>query len=154
MAMLKEFKEFAVKGNMVDMAVGIVLGAAFTTVIKSVVDGILMPPLGLLTGGVDFSALFLVLKEGTAAGPYATVAEAQAAGAVVLSWGVLVNNIVSFLIVAFTLFVVVRWINKLKRAPKPAVPNTRACPFCLSNIEKKASRCPHCTSTIEPVAAA
>lgn len=127
--MLKEFKEFALKGNMLDMAVGIVIGAAFGTIVKSLVADILMPPLGLATGGVDFENLFFVLKRGAeAAGPYATLAEAKEAGAVTLNYGTFLNNIVSFVIVAFALFIVVKNMNNLKRkeeekpAPPPEVP--------------------------------
>lgn len=151
--MLKEFKEFAVKGNVVDMAVGIIIGAAFTTIVKALVDGIIMPPIGLLTGGVDFSEHFLVLKEGAkVAGPYATVAAAQEGGAVVVSWGVFVNALVNFTLVAFALFLVVKQINRLRPAPAPApAPVTRECPHCLSAISKKATRCPQCTSEVVPV---
>jgi large conductance mechanosensitive channel len=113
--MLKEFKEFAVKGNMVDMAVGIIIGAAFGAVVKTLVDNIMMPPLGLLLGDVDFSSLFLVLKEGAAPGPYATVDAAKEAGAVVLGWGLLVNVVISFLVMAFAVFLLVKGINRLRR---------------------------------------
>lgn len=152
--MFKEFKAFAVKGNVVDMAVGIIIGAAFTTIVKALVDGILMPPIGLITGGVDFSEHFLVLKEGVkAAAPYATLAAAQDAGAVVLSWGVFVNALVNFLLVAFALFLVIKQINRLKAEPAPAAaPTTRECPQCFSTIPKKATRCSHCTSEVAAVA--
>jgi large conductance mechanosensitive channel len=146
--MLKEFKEFAVKGNVVDMAVGIIIGAAFGTIVKSLVDDVIMPPIGLLLGKVDFSNLFITLKEGATAGPYATVALAKAAGATVLSYGIFLNAIVYFLIVAFAVFLLVKGINKLKRqeAAPPAVPTTKDCPFCFSAIPIKAVKCPHCTS--------
>ncbi|WP_050659464.1 large conductance mechanosensitive channel protein MscL [Gallaecimonas pentaromativorans] len=154
--MLKEFKEFAVKGNVVDMAVGIIIGGAFTTIVKSLVSDVLMPPIGLLLGGVDFSQFFVVLKEGAkAAGPYATLSDANAAGAVTISYGVFINSVVSFVIVAFATFMLVRSINRLKRkeeaAPKPA-PSTKECPECFSAIAIKAKRCPCCTSVL-PVAA-
>jgi large conductance mechanosensitive channel len=148
MIMLKEFKEFAVKGNVVDMAVGIIIGAAFGTIVKSLVDDVIMPPIGLLLGNVDFSNLFVTLKEGATAGPYATPALAKAAGATVLSYGVFLNTIIYFLIVAFAVFLLVKGINKLKRqeAAPPAVPTTKDCPFCFSSIPIKATKCPNCTS--------
>jgi large conductance mechanosensitive channel len=148
MIMLKEFKEFAVKGNVVDMAVGIIIGAAFGTIVKSLVDDVIMPPIGLLLGKVDFSSLFITLREGATAGPYATPAIAKAAGATVLSYGVFLNAIIYFLIVAFAVFLLVKGINKLKRqeAAPPAVPTAKDCPFCFSSIPIKATKCPHCTS--------
>ncbi len=147
--MFKEFKEFAVKGNVVDMAVGIIIGAAFGTVVKSLVDDVIMPPIGLLLGNVDFSSLFAVLKEGKTLGPYATPALARTAGAVTLNYGLFINTIISFLIVTFAVFLLVRQINRLKReAPAPA-PDTKECPFCRSAIPRQASRCPHCTSALE-----
>lgn len=152
--MFKEFKEFAMRGNVLDMAVGIIIGAAFGTVVKSMVDDLLMPPIGLGLGNVDFSNLFVVLKEGSkAAAPYASLAAAKAAGAVTLNYGLFVNSVVSFLIVAFAVFLVVRAMNRLKRKEEepPAAPTTRDCPFCFSAIPLKASRCPHCTSEIAVV---
>lgn len=119
--MWSEFKEFAVKGNVVDMAVGIIIGAAFGTIVTAFVDGILMPPIGLLMGGVDFADIFSVLKEGDPVGPYATLAAAQEAGAVVMAWGSLINTIISFLIVAFSVFLFVKWINKAKAAAETEV---------------------------------
>jgi large conductance mechanosensitive channel len=128
--MLKEFKEFAVKGNMLDMAVGIIVGAAFGTVIQSLVNDVLMPPVGMLLGGVDFANLFVTVQEGTVAGPYATLAAAQEAGAVTVNYGVFFNAITSFLIVAFAVFMVVRSFNRMKReeeaAPPPAPPEPSA----------------------------
>jgi large conductance mechanosensitive channel len=149
--MLKEFKEFAMKGNMVDMAVGIVIGAAFGAIIASLVADVLMPPLGLLLGNVDFSNLFLVLKEGNAPGPFATVAAAKEAGAVTLNYGLFVNTIVNFLIIAFSIFFVVRAINRAKRQEEapPAAPTTKDCPYCLSAVPIKATRCGHCTSELK-----
>ena len=122
--MLKEFKEFAIKGNMLDMAVGIIIGAAFGTIIQSLVRDVIMPPIGLLLGGVDFSDLFITLSEGSAAGPYATLAAAQEAGAVTINYGVFANAVISFLIIAFSVFMVVRAFNKMKRAEEaaPAAP--------------------------------
>jgi len=146
--MLKEFKEFAMRGNVVDMAVGIIIGAAFGTIIASLVSEVLMPPIGLLLGNVDFSNLFLVLKEGKTAGPYATVAAAKAAGAVTLNYGLFVNTVVNFLIVAFAIFFLIRGMNALKK--KEAVqPTTKECPHCLSVIPVKATRCGHCTSELK-----
>jgi large conductance mechanosensitive channel len=136
--MLKEFKEFAVKGNVLDMAVGIIIGAAFGTVVKSLVSDVIMPPIGLLLGGVDFSNLFVTVREGAAAGPYETLAAAQEAGAVTINYGVFANEIVSFLIVAFAVFMLVRSFNKLKReeeaAPPPAPPEPSAEEKLLSEI--------------------
>ena len=152
MAMIKEFKEFAMRGNVVDMATGIVIGAAFGTIVKSLVSDILMPPIGLLLGNVDFSNLFIVLKSGTVAGPYATLAEASKAGAVTLNYGVFFNSIVSFVIVAFALFLLIKNMNRLKRKEEapPAAPTVKDCPFCFTSIPVKASRCPHCTSELKP----
>jgi len=122
--MFKEFKEFAIRGNVVDMAVGIIIGAAFGTIVKSLVADVIMPPIGLLLGNVDFSNLFILLKEGAVAAPYANIAEAQEAGAVTLNYGVFINTIISFLIVAFAVFMIIRWINKLKKKEEeaPAAP--------------------------------
>lgn len=151
--MIKEFREFALRGNVVDMAVGIIIGVAFGAVIKSLVDNVLMPPIGLLLGNVDFSNLLVVLKAGAPAGPYATLAEAQEAGAVAISYGVFVNAIVSFVIVAFAVFMVVRQVNRMKREEEaPAEPTTRDCPRCLSSISVKATRCAFCTSEVEAAA--
>jgi large conductance mechanosensitive channel len=150
--MFKEFKEFAMRGNVLDMAVGIIIGGAFGTIVKSMVDDLLMPPVGLGLGNVDFSNLFVVLKEGTkAASPYAALADAKAAGAVTINYGLFINNVVSFIIVAFCVFLLIRAMNRLNRkveAP-PAEPTTRDCPFCFSVISLKASRCPHCTSEVK-----
>jgi large conductance mechanosensitive channel len=148
--MLKDFKEFAMRGNVVDMAVGIVIGAAFGTVIKSLVADVIMPPIGLLLGNVDFSNLFIILKAGKVAGPYISLAAAQAAGAVTLNLGLFINTIVSFVIVAFAVFLLVRGVNQLRQEQEgpPAVPTTKECPYCLSEIPLKASRCPHCTSEL------
>jgi large conductance mechanosensitive channel len=148
--MFKEFKEFAMRGNVVDMAVGIVIGAAFGAVVKSFVDNLMMPPLGLILGEVDFSNLFMVLKEGVTAGPYLTPAEAQNAGAVTLNYGLLINAVISFLIIAFAVFLLVRVINRLKRAEEvQAAPENKSCPYCLSRIPEKAVRCAHCTSVLQ-----
>ncbi len=148
--MLKEFKKFAMRGNVVDMAVGIIIGGAFGTIVKSLVSDVLMPPIGLLLGGVDFSNLYVVLKEGDTAGPYAALADAQAAGAVTVNYGVFINGVISFLIVAFAVFLLVRSINKLKeeKEKEPAAPTNKDCGFCFSSIPIKATRCPNCTSDI------
>ncbi len=148
--MLKEFKEFAMRGNVMDMAVGIIIGAAFGTIVGTLVSDVIMPPIGLLLGNVDFSNLFVVLKEGTAPGPYATVAAAKAAGAVTLNYGLFLNTVVNFVIVAFAIFFLVRGMNALKKkeAAPPAVPTTKECPHCLSTIPIKATRCGHCTSEL------
>lgn len=150
--MLKEFKKFAMRGNVVDMAVGIIIGGAFGTIVKSMVDDVLMPPLGLLLGGVDFSNLFFVLKPGAeAAGPYASLADAQAAGAVSVNYGVFVNNVIAFLIVAFAVFLLVRGMNRMqaKEEAPAAAPTTKACPFCATDIPIAATRCPNCTSALD-----
>lgn len=149
--MLKEFKEFAMKGNVVDMAVGIIIGAAFTTIVQSLVKDVLMPPLGLLLGGVDFSDFFIVLKEGAVAAPYATLAAANEAGAVTLNYGTFINTVISFLIVAFAVFILIKNINKMKRPeekPEPSVPTVKKCTYCYSDIPIEATRCPNCTSEL------
>jgi large conductance mechanosensitive channel len=148
--MLKEFKEFAMRGNVVDMAIGIIMGAAFGTIVKSMVDDVIMPPIGLLLGNVDFSNLFITLKQGVAAGPYATLEIAKKAGAVTLSYGAFFNTVISFVIVAFCVFLLVKGMNKLKRQQEtaPAAPTTKECPHCLSTIPIKASKCAHCTSQL------
>jgi len=148
--MLKEFKEFAMKGNMVDMAIGIIIGAAFGAIIKSLVADVIMPPIGLLLGNVDFSNIFMIIKQGTTAGPYATLDAAKEAGAVVVSWGVFINTLINFLIIAFVLFLVIRSMNRMKKkeeAPPPE-PTEKDCPYCFSKIPIKATRCAHCTSEV------
>ena len=150
--MLKEFKEFAMRGNVVDMAVGIIIGAAFGTIVNSLVSDIIMPPIGLLLGNIDFSNLFVVLKEGKVAGPYASLAHAKAAGAVSMNYGFFINTIISFVIVAFAVFLLIRSINKLKghvETPLLAA-TTKECPYCISVIPIKATRCPRCTSELKP----
>lgn len=148
--MLKEFKEFAMRGNVVDMAVGIIIGAAFGTIVKSLVSDLIMPPIGLLLGNVDFSNLFITLKSTATTGTFATVAEAQKAGAVTLNYGLFINTVINFVIVAFAIFFLIRGLNKLKReevAP-PAEPTTKECPHCYSTIPIKATRCAYCTSEL------
>ena len=145
----KDFKEFILRGNVVDLAVAVIIGAAFGAIVTSLVNDLIMPPIGLLLGNVDFADLFMVLKEGTkAAGPYATLADAQAAGAVTLNYGVFLSRVVTFLIVAFAVFMMVRTLKRLKRAEPAAAPVTKECPFCVSTIAIKATRCPNCTSQL------
>jgi large conductance mechanosensitive channel len=148
--MLKEFKEFAMRGNVVDMAVGIIIGSAFSTIVRSLVDDILMPPIGLLFGDVDFTNYFAVLKAGSPAGPYETIAAAQEAGAVTINYGVFINAIITFLIIAFAMFLVIRGINRLEKKEEapPEEPTTKECPHCATTIPIKAARCPHCTSEL------
>ena len=148
--MLKDFKEFAMRGNVLDMAVGIIIGAAFATIIKSLVADVIMPPIGLLLGNVDFTNLFIILKQGTIAGPYAALTDAQAAGAVSINYGVFINTVITFIIVAFCVFLIVRNFVKLKKKEEapPAEPTTKECPKCLSVIPIKATRCAFCTSEL------
>ena len=148
--MLKEFKEFTLRGNVIDMAVGIIIGAAFGTIVKSLVNDIIMPPIGLLLGDVDFASLFILLKSGSPAAPYVSLADAQAAGAVTINYGLFVNAVVSFLIVALVMFLLIRNMNRMKREEEatPAEPTTKECPYCLTSIPIKASRCAHCTSQL------
>ena len=149
--MLKEFREFAMRGNVIDMAVGIVIGAAFGTIINSLVQDVIMPPVGILLGNVDFSNLFAVLREGKVAGPYLSIAAAKAAGAVTVNYGVFINTLISFVIVAFAVFLIVRTINRLRRQEEgpPPVPTTKECHYCFSAIPIKATRCPNCTSELK-----
>lgn len=147
---MKDFREFIMRGNVMDLAVGVIIGAAFGAIVNSLVNDIIMPPIGLALGNVDFTNLFVVLKEGgKAAGPYATMADAQAAGAVTLNYGAFLTHVVSFLILAFVVFMLIRAVNRLKPAPAAAAPSTRDCPFCLSAIPLKATRCGHCTSEVK-----
>ncbi|MEJ2541171.1 MAG: large conductance mechanosensitive channel protein MscL [Gemmatimonadota bacterium] len=151
--MLREFKEFAVRGNVVDMAVGIIIGGAFGTIVQSLVNDSLMPPIGLLLGGVDFQNVFLVLRQGATSGPYTTLEAAQAAGAVTLNVGLFVNAVLSFLIVAWAVFLLVRGMNRLRRDQDTGgdtpTPTTRSCPYCKRDMAIGATRCPHCTSQVE-----
>jgi large conductance mechanosensitive channel len=146
--MLKEFKEFIMRGSVIDMAVGIIIGAAFGTIIKSLVDDVIMPPIGLLLGNIDFSNLFAVLKTGKIAGPYETLALAKAAGAVTINYGFFINTIITFLIVAFCVFILIKNINKMKKET-PVDATTKECPYCISVIPIKAQRCPQCTSELK-----
>ena len=142
--MLKEFKQFAMRGNVLDMAVGIIIGAAFGQIVTSFVQDVLMPPIGRLLGHVDFSNLFVNLS-GT---HYPTIAAAKAAGAATLNYGLFLNTIINFLIVAFAVFLLVRQVNRLAPTPAPAPAATRDCPYCLSAIPLKATKCAHCTSQL------
>jgi large conductance mechanosensitive channel len=143
--MFKEFKEFAMRGNVMDMAIGIIIGAAFGKIVTSFVNDVLMPPLGLLLGNSDFTNKFITLKGEN----FATLDAAKEAGSVTLNYGLLANTIIDFVIVAFAIFIVVKQINKLKKKPEAPPPNTKACPFCLSTVPIKASRCGHCTSELK-----
>jgi large conductance mechanosensitive channel len=143
--MLKEFKEFALKGNMLDLAIAVILGGAFGKIITSLVNDIIMPPLGLLLGNVNFTDLFISLN-GT---KYASLADAQTAGAATLNYGLFINTIIDFLIVAFIIFLIVRQINRMKRAPAPVAPTTKECPYCYTQIPIPATRCPNCTSDLK-----
>ena len=147
MSLGKEFKEFALKGSVLDLAVGVVIGAAFGTVVKSFTDDILMPPVGLLMGHHDFASNFITLG----GGHFDTLAQAKAAGAATINYGIFINNIIAFLIVAFAIFLVVRWFNRLRKAPAPEVPNMRECPRCLSAVPRAATRCRFCSADISPV---
>jgi large conductance mechanosensitive channel len=149
--MLKEFRAFAIRGNVIDLAVGLVIGTAFTKVVNSLVNDIILPPIGWLVGNVDFTNLFVLLKAGPKLpAPYASLQAAKDAGAITLNVGLLINGIVNFVIVAWALFWVIRGINRLKREkPAPAAaPTTKDCPYCFSTIAIGATRCPHCTSEL------
>ena len=149
--MFKEFKEFAMRGNVVDMAVGIIIGAAFGAIVQSLVADVIMPPIGYILGNVDFSNLFIVIRDGVAAaGPYASLTDAQAAGAVTINYGIFANKIISFMIVAFAVFMLVRGMNRMQRKEEaaPAAPTTKDCPHCFSAIPIPAKRCAFCTSEL------
>ena len=153
-----EFKAFALRGNVVDMAVGFTVGAAFSTIAKSLVNDIIMPPVGLLTGEVEFADKYILLQEGVeVAGPYATLSDAQSAGAITINYGLFVNNVLTFLIIALVMFLIIRSINRLENAieeelgyeDEPVEPTTKKCPHCISTIPRRASRCPQCTAELE-----
>jgi len=157
--MLKEFRQFIMRGNVVDMAVGIIIGVAFGAIVTSLVSDVIMPPIGLLLGDVDFTNLFTVLKSGSPVGPYASLADAKTAGAVTINYGVFLITVISFIIIAFAVFMIVRYVNRLryqmdrqKEEAAQAEPTTKECPYCLSSIPLKASRCPQCTSQLETAA--
>jgi large conductance mechanosensitive channel len=156
--MLTDFKKFIARGNVVDMAVGIIIGASFGAIAKSLVDEVIMPPIGLLLGRVDFANLFILLREGAVAGPYLTLAEAREAGAVAIGYGVFINSIVTFIITAFAIFLMLRFITRAQEKARreeeaaPPPPTKKNCPFCYSEIAIEATRCAHCTSELEPTA--
>jgi len=143
--MLKEFKEFAMRGNVVDLAIGVIIGGAFGKIVSSLVNEVIMPPIGLVLGNVDFSNLFFNLSGGS----YATLADAQTSGAVTINYGMFLNTVIDFLIVAFVIFLLIRQVNKLQKSALESEPTTRDCPFCYSAIPLKATRCPQCTSEIK-----
>ncbi len=143
--MLKEFKEFAMRGNVLDMAIGIIIGAAFGKIVTTLVSDVVMPPIGLILGKVDFSNLFINLSDK----PYHTIAEAKAAGAATINYGLFINSVLDFIIVAFVVFLMVRQVNRMRRPEPAAAPVTKECPYCLSAIPLKASRCPQCTSDLK-----
>jgi len=145
--MWKEFKEFIMRGSVMDLAIGVIIGGAFGKIVASLVDDILMPPLGFLLGGVNFNNLFINLGKTK----YATLVEAQEAGAATINYGLFINNLINFIILAFIIFLLVKALNRLSRKEAPAEPDTRECPRCLSQISKKADRCPHCTSEVDPL---
>ena len=151
--MFAEFKKFILRGNVMDLAIGVIIGGAFGAIVASLVNDILMPPIGLLMGGVNFDNLLWVLKDGNPAAPYATPADAAAAGAVTINYGTFINVVISFIILALVIFLMVRGINRLTEANKPAevpaAPTTKECPFCASEISLKAQRCPFCTSNLQ-----
>ncbi len=146
MAILKEFRDFALRGNVVDMAVGIIIGAAFGKIVSSLVSDVIMPPIGLILGKVDFSSLFVNLS----GQEVASLAEARAKGLPTISYGQFLNTVLDFVIMAFVIFIVIKQLNRLKQAPPPADPTTRDCPMCATAIPRKARRCPHCTSEVKP----
>lgn len=148
--MFEEFKKFALRGNVIDMAVGIIIGAAFSTIVNSLVNDVIMPPAGWLLGGMDFEDLYLLIKAGSPAGPYPSLVDAQTAGAITINYGRFINSIVSFLIVAFVMFLLIRSINRLQKEKKEEAPEptTKECPYCHTEIPLKATRCPHCTSQL------
>ena len=144
MGFMAEFREFAMKGNVLDMAVGVIIGAAFGSIVTSLVKDVIMPPLGLVLGNVNFSDLFISLDGKT----YATLAEAQAAAAPTINYGLFINTIINFIIVALAIFVVIRQVNAMKRKPAPPEPNSKECPYCKESIPKAAIKCSHCTSDL------
>ncbi len=143
--MLKEFKKFALKGNMIDLAVGIIIGGAFSGIVNSLVNDVMMPLLSLVTKNIDFTNLFIALD----GGDYSTLQAAKDAGAATVNYGMFISGVINFLIMAFIVFLLVRWINKLKKPEPVAEPTTKKCPYCLSDIDKKATKCAQCTSDVE-----
>lgn len=151
--MWQEFKKFLMRGNVIDLAIAVVIGAAFGTIVKSLVDDIIMPPIGLLLGKVDFANMHAVLKAGTPPPPYASLADAKAAAAVTINYGQFINTIISFIIIAFVVFMIVRSLNRMRKPEEaPAAPTTKDCPYCATAIPLGATRCPHCTSELSVAA--
>jgi len=149
MGMLKEFKEFAVRGSVLDLAVGVIIGGAFGKIVSSLVDDIVMPPIGLALGNADFTNLFVNLSDK----PYPSLAAAKAAGAPTINYGIFLNNVITFVIIAFVVFLIVKQVNRMRRGEeKPAEKTTKECPYCRSAIPIQATRCPHCTSELKPAA--
>ena len=149
--MLKEFKDFTMRGNVMDLAVAVIIGGAFGTIVSSLVNDVIMPPIGLWLGEVDFTGLFILLKQGDPAGPYATLADAKAAGAVSINYGTFLNTVITFLIVTFAIFMLLRIVSRVQRpapAPAPAAPTTKDCPFCFTAIPIRATRYPNCPSQL------
>ena len=146
---LNEFKDFAMRGNVLDLAIAVIIGAAFSPIVSSLVNDILMPPIGMLLGGADFSDLFITLSDGS----YDSLAEAQAAGAATINYGLFLNHVINFIIVAFVIFLIVKQVNRLKAEEEETEPTTKECPFCKSEIAIAATRCPSCTSQLEGQAA-
>src|SRR5689334_4783502 len=147
MAVIKEFREFIARGNVIDLAVGVIIGAAFGKIVTTLVEGIIMPPIGLVLGRIDFSSLFYILD--TSKGVPASLADAKAKGVPVIAYGQFLNDVMSFLIVALAVFILVKQVNRLKREqPPPAPPSTKECPYCATSIPVKARRCPNCTSEV------
>lgn len=152
--MFDEFRTFVQRGSLVDMAIGIAVGTAFATIAQSLVTDIVMPPVGLLLGGVEFEDLFWLLREGDPAAPYITVQAAQEAGAVTVNYGIFINNVLAFIVIALVFFMVIRTVNRLREKGEPgtpAEPETKTCPFCVHTIPLRASRCPQCTSELGTV---
>lgn len=147
-SLMSDFKAFALRGNVIDLAIGIVIGAAFGGVVQSFVKDVLMPPIGLLLGGVDFSNLFIILKSGTTPGPYYTIDQAQKAGAVTLNLGMFINTLISFIIIAFAVFMLVRIIRNFEKKEEVKAETVKKCPYCLSTNDIHASRCAYCTSEL------
>jgi large conductance mechanosensitive channel len=147
--MWNDFKAFIMRGNVVDLAVAVIIGAAFGAVVKSLVDDVVMPPIGLAVGNIDFSNLYILLKDGAkVAPPYASLADAKAAGAVTVNYGAFLNTVITFTIVALSVFVMLRVVNRMYAKPAPAAPNTKPCPHCTLAIPLAATRCPNCTATV------
>lgn len=150
--MWDDFKKFIMRGSVLDLAVGIIIGGAFGAIVSSLVNDIIMPPIGLVLGKIDFKNLMIVLQQGNPAGPYANPAAAQAAGAVTMNWGQFINYVIVFLIVALVVFLLIRAISRLYSKPEPPpAPTEKACPYCKKNVDLQASRCPYCTSQLESV---